>query len=284
VKEVQLAFKAFDCHELLCHAVAAESGLYREAGLHVRLIDSTFIPDQDLGEPTFHAACGAALAGFLRGSALRAVFVACTRPMFWLYARPALAQPAELQGARIASFADQAPPGAFLRRRLADEGVHAELLPCRDDTSRLGLLRSGSVDAALISSSYLPHQLEVENLCPLLFIGDTLYLPSTGLAVADHILGDAPELVAAMVCVYRQASERIFSDDLLLETVLERTFSIAGAKSGQAARTIRSCYARDGRCDMALLQKAVDDMARMLGLASRSAAEFYDFGFLNAAG
>jgi len=284
VKEIQLAFKAFDCHELLCHAVASESGLYREAGLRVRLIDATFIPDQDLTEWTFHAACGAALAGFLRGSALRCVFVACTRPMFWLYARPGLAEPAELQGAIIASFANEAPPAVFLRQRLASEGISAKLLPCRDDASRLGLLRSGSIDAALISSSYLPHQLEVENLRPLLFIGDSLHLPSTGLAVADHVLGDAPELVATTVRIYRQASERIFSDDLLLGTVLERTFSITGTTSGEAARTIRSCYARSGRCDIALLQNAVDGMARMLGVASRSAEEFYDFRFLDAAG
>jgi len=283
VTNVQLAFKAFDCHELLCHAVASESGLYRAAGLQVQLIDSTFIPDQDLAEPTFHAACGAALASFLRGSALRCVFVACTRPMFWLYTRPGITTAAELEGARIASFADPAPPAAFLRRRLEDEGVCAELLPCRDDAARLGLLRSGSVDAALISSAYLPQQLEAEGLYPLVFIGDALRLPSTGLAVTDRLLASAPGLVAAMVGVYRRASQRIFTDDLLLETVLEQTFSIAGMNSDEAARTIRSCYARGGRCDTPLLQVAIDDMAHMLGVASRSAAEFYDFRFLDSA-
>lgn len=283
MKNVQLAFKAFDCHELLCHAVASESGLYREAGLDVRLIDSTFIPDEDLAGCTFHAGCGAALAGFLQGKALRAVFVACTRPMFWLYARPGIATLAELERARVASFADQAPPAAFLRRRLAEEGVRAELLPCRDDTARLGLLRSGSVEAALISSAYLPHQLEAQKLYPLVFIGDTLRLASTGLAVPDHLIVNAPELVGAMVNVYRQASDRIFSDDLLLETVLERTFSISAANSGEAARTIRSCYVRGGRCDAALSQSAVDEMARTLAVVSRSAEEFYDFHFLDEA-
>jgi len=284
VTDVQLAFKAFDCHELLCHAVATESGLYREAGLNVRLIDSTFIPDDAFEEPTFHAACGAALAGFLQGRALRVVFVACSRPMFWLYARPGIAAPADLQGARIASFPDHAPPAAFLRGRLADEDVHAELLACRDDAARLGLLRSGSVDAALVSSAYLPHQLEAENLFPLLFIGDALRLPSTGLAVTRELIETAPEKIAAMVRVYRQASERIFSDDLLLETVLKRTFSISAADSGEAARTVRSCYVRGGRCNMALLEAAVDEMARALGVGSRSAEDFYDFRFLDQAG
>jgi hypothetical protein len=283
VTKVQLAFKAFDCHELLCHAVASESGLYRAAGLDVRLIDSTFVPDHELAGPTFHTACGAALAGFLQGRALHAVFVACSRPMFWLYARPGIAALAELEGARIASFVDQAPPAAFLRGRLENEGVHAELLPCRDDAARLGLLRSGSVEAALISSAYLPHQLEAENLRPLVFIGDTLRLPSTGLAVADELIVNAPELIAAMVGVYRQASERVFRDDRLLKTVLEKTFSMTAVNSGEAVRTVRSCYERSGRCDATTLQKAVDDMARMLGVARRSAVEFYDFRFLDQA-
>lgn len=282
MKPVQIAFKAFDCHELLCHAVASELDLYRAAGLQPRLIDSTFIADEALKQPAFHAACAAALAGFLKGNALRAVYVACTRPMFWLYGRPGLASLSALEGSRIASFADFAPPTAFLRERLAGAGVRAELLPCRDDAARLGLLRSGSVEAALISSACLPHQLEAEGLRPLVFIGTELQLPSTGLAVADELVTGAPELVAAMVKVYRRATEQIFTNDSLLETVLDKTFSIPATRSGEAARVVRACYTRDGRCDMALAQRAVDAMARTIGAASRPAADFYDFRFLDS--
>jgi hypothetical protein len=282
VKPVRLAFKAFDCHELLCHAVASELDLYREAGLEVQLIDTTYIADDALPEPTFHAACAAALAGFLRGSALRSVFVACSRPMFWLYGRPGLASLAALEGARVASFAEVAPPAAFLRNRLEDEGVHAELLPCRDDVARLGLLRSGSADAALISSAYLPHQLEAEGLQPLVFMGESLRLPSTGLAVAAKLVAETPKLVASMVNVYRQATERIFTDDPLLETILGKTFSIPETNSGDAARTVRACYARSGRCEATLLQRAVDIMARTMRVESRPAGEFYDFRFLDS--
>jgi len=283
VKRVQIAFKAFDCHELLLHAVAAELDLYREAGLEVRLVDSTFIAEDALPEATFHAACAAALAGFLRGGTLRAVFLACTHPMFWLYGRPGLTALKELEGAQIASFANASPPAAFLRRRLENEGVKATQLPCRDDASRLGLLRSGSVEAALISSVYLPHQLQAVNLRPLVFIGDWLHLPSTGLAVEGDLIINAPELVAAMVGVYRTASERVFSDDPLLGAVLEKTFSITEANSLEAARTIRSCYVRGGRCNELSLQTAVDGMAQMLSVESRSAAGFYDFRFLDSA-
>ena len=149
---VHLSFKAFDCHELLCHAVAQEAGMYAEKSLSVRLLDSTFTPDEALPEKTFHAACGAALANFLAGKKRNVVFVACDRPMFWLYSRPGMDALADLERARVASFPDAAPPTRFLRKLLSDEGVTPDLLPCRDDVARLGLLRSGSVDAAMLSS------------------------------------------------------------------------------------------------------------------------------------
>ena len=84
MKHIHLAFKAYDVHELLCHAIADATGLYTDAGLAVALIDSTFVPDEALPENTFHAACGAALGSFLAGQRRKVVFVACDKPMFWL--------------------------------------------------------------------------------------------------------------------------------------------------------------------------------------------------------
>ena len=55
MKHIHLAFKAYDVHELLCHAMAEATGLYTDAGLAVTLIDSTFVPDEALPENTFHA-------------------------------------------------------------------------------------------------------------------------------------------------------------------------------------------------------------------------------------
>lgn len=55
-------------------------------GVEVTLIDSTFVPDEQLPSMTFHAACGAALVGWLKGS----------------------------QGARVAGFSGIAPPAYFL--------------------------------------------------------------------------------------------------------------------------------------------------------------------------
>ena len=39
---VQLGFKAFDAHELLCHFIAAKAGLYQRHRLQIELVDITF--------------------------------------------------------------------------------------------------------------------------------------------------------------------------------------------------------------------------------------------------
>ncbi|MDT8320506.1 MAG: hypothetical protein RQ826_08250 [Xanthomonadales bacterium] len=277
---VQLGFKAFDCHELLCHAVAQEAGLYAEQGLSVRLLDTTFTPDEALPADIFHAACGAALADFLQGRERRVVFVACERPMFWLFARPGIDTLSALNGARVASFPEVAPPAAFLRKLLSDESVAPDLLPARDDVARLGLLRSGSVEAALFSAQYLPHQLEAIGLQELLFIGDRLRLPSTGLAVSGELFEREPERVAAMVAIFRQAMQLIFADDQLLARVLTESFAMPAQSLQQALTTVRNCLNRSGFSDAALLQAALDRAARGMGLKSRPAGELYRFDFV----
>src|SRR5262245_4990544 len=101
---LQLGFKAFDFHELLCHFIAMRAGLYLQHGLQVSLVDTTFIPDDKLPSDLVHAACGAALAMWLRGAPYRVVCVAIDRPMFWLYGRSEYAGIDSLRGARIAGF------------------------------------------------------------------------------------------------------------------------------------------------------------------------------------
>lgn len=277
---VHLSFKAYDCHELLCHAVAQSAGLYADKGLSIELLDSTFVPDEALPENTFQVACGAALANFLAGKERKVVFVACDRPMFWLYARPDIKALGDLAQARVASFPDAAPPARFLRKLLSDEGVASRLLPARDDVARLGLLRSGSVDAALLSSLYLPHELESRGLRRLAFVGESLRLPSTGLAVSGKLFERDSGLVATMVEVFQQAMKAIYNDDQLLCNALAETFAMPEQGLEHALNTVRDCYNLPGFSNEYLLQAAVDGMARATGLMQRPAGELYDFRFV----
>jgi hypothetical protein len=281
--DIYLGFKAFDVHELLCHGIAETGGFYAEAGISVKLLDTTFMPDGALPENTFHAACGAALASFLSGRKRKVVFVACDRPMFWLYGRPGIDSLDQLKQARVATFPDMAPPSRFLQVLLKEAGVAPGLLPSRDDVARLALLKSGSVDAALLSSHFLPAEVERHGAKQLAFVGENLRLPSTGLAVSSELFNDQPQLVSSMVGVYQQAMKTIFDDDQsLLRKVLLQTFGKPEQGLDQAVRVIRDCYNPIGYSYDNLLQSAVDNMAAGMGLSSRVSGELYEFKYIKS--
>ncbi len=283
MKQIHLAYKAYDVHELLCHAIAESAGLYADAGVAVTLMDTTFVPDAALPDNTFHVACGAALASFLTGQQRKVVFVACDKPMFWLYGREGLDAITQLNQARVATFPDAAPPSHFLRKLLADEGIAPGLLPCRDDTSRLALLTSSSVDGALLSSLHLPHEVEARGPVQLAFIGDVLRLPSTGLAVGNELFEKQPELVARMVTIYQQAMKYVYDDSsAVLKSVLVNAFSAPEEGLEQAIEMVRECYNPFGYSYDSLLQTAVDGMAAGMSLASRASSDLYEFKFIKS--
>ncbi len=283
MRDIYLGFKAFDVHELLCHGIAEAGGFYDDAGISVKLLDTTFMPDGALPENTFHVACGAALASFLSGRKRKIVFVACDRPMFWLYGRPGIDSVNQLKQGRVATFPDPAPPSRFLQAVLKKAGVAPGLLPSRDDVARLALLKSGSVDAALLSSHFLPAEVEQHGARQLAFVGENLRLPSTGLAVSSDMFDEQPELVSSMVGVYQQAMKSVFDDDQsLLREVLLQSFAKPEQSLDQAVQVIRDCYNPFGYSYDNLLQSAVDSMAAGMGLSSRVSGELYEFKYVKS--
>ncbi len=256
--------------------------MYASQGLSVELLDTTFVPDEALPDNTFHTSCDAALNSFLGGKKRKVIFVACDKPMFWLYGGPDINTVSDLGQARLASFPDSTAPAQFLSKILGDNNASCSLLPCRDDIARLGLLTSGSVKGALLSSLYLPHEMASHGLNTLAFIGEDLRLPSTGLAVSNEMYEREPQLIATMTETFQLAMKAIFDDDELLSHVLQETFSMNIEHLGQAIETIRQCYNPFGFSYENLLQDAVDSMAESQGLNSRPAAELYEFKFIKS--
>ena len=281
--DIYLGFNAFDVHELLCHGIAETGGLYRAAGLRVKLLDTTFVPDEALPENTFHAACGAALASFLSGCKRKVVFVACDRPMFWLYGRPGIESITELAQGRVATFPEVAPPEKFLQKLLRDHDIAPGLIPCRDDMARLAMVVGGSVDAALLSSRYLPAEVTGRGCTQLSFIGEEIRLPSTGLAVSGELYHGDSGLVGTMVGVYREAMNFIFADDrALLEQTLQQVFSMPEDYLTQVIEVIRNCYNPFGYSYDNVLSSAVEGMAAGMELAARDPGELYEFKYIKS--
>lgn len=275
---VALGFKAFDPHELLCHFVAVEGGHYADAGVRVSLLDASFLDDRALPERTVLLACGAALLARARGATLRVILLACQRPMFWIYGYPSAGLRA---GIRLAGFPPGSPPellvGARLREAGLDAGERLTLLPARDDAARVGLLRSGHVDAAAISSAALPSIARVDGVSELADIGAAVPLVSTGIAVGEDLLANDRSVLAALVAAHRRALVDIQGDPSRVSAALERGFGWEVPEGSSLLGRLQGRFSREGRVEMPQALKAVRLLGGQLdGLNDADVESFYE--------
>ena len=268
MKTVKCGIKAFDIHELLCHFVAQRGGFYAAAGLDVKLVDTTFTPDEKLPVADyFQVACGA--AAFSRDIPFRVFLAAVTRPMFWLYGASGTGSVERLAGKFIATYPPLAPPYWFNRIVLRNHGLDpdsdVELKPARDDTLRLGLLREGAVDAALISSAMSPVAIQRLGLNLLTMLGDEITIVTSGIATTEKIASEDPELVEALVNVYRQSLAVIHDSPDEIYSILEDVMNISHEDAEKTYELILPCYTPGGYVDPESLQAGLDDLGAELG-------------------
>jgi ABC-type nitrate/sulfonate/bicarbonate transport system substrate-binding protein len=281
---LELGFKAFDMHELLCHFIAVRAGLYVQHGLRVTLVDTTFTRDDKLPSNRVHAACGTALVMWLRGAPIQVVFVATDRPLFWVYGRSGARTTNALKGALIAGFPSTAPPAQFLNVILEQTGLDpvrdVTILASRDDVARIGLLTAGDVDAAVISSAVPPAEMERAGFNPVCFFGDWLRVPTTGLAVTRSLLQREQPAVEALVSTFAQALALLQSDPATVQSVLAEIFRVPTRSLTATSDLLRRCFTTTGDCPSAITNGAIALMARALGIASRPSGSLYDFSLL----
>lgn len=285
--QVECGIKAYDVHELLPHLVAKRLGYYAEEGLAVRVVDVTFVRDEDLPSANyFQVACGAAYLGRREGHPFKVVLAATDRPMFWLHARQEIESVEGLAGGRVATYPPVAPPHYFHRVTLENHGLDPDsdlqFLPARDDLIRLAMLRDGDVDAAAISSAISPFTVEALGLRRLAYFGDEVRFVTTGIATSERILAEQPELIASLVRVFRRSLELIHTspDDVvpIVAAVLRAPEKIAAA----TYEAVSGTYTRDGHVDRGTLEAALARVETVVGFGTDVAVgELYDFSLLD---
>jgi uncharacterized protein YjhX (UPF0386 family) len=154
------------------------------------------------------------------------------------------------------------------------------LLPARDDSARLGLLLSGDVDAAVLSSAVSPERIARRGLPTLRFFGDVLRLPTTGLAVPADLLAREPGLVRAMCACYREGLRLLREDAGMTADAFAAVLELSSAEAASAVALVRDCYTRDGRGDSDLQAGAIEAVRRALGGRAPPTAGLYDFSAL----
>ncbi len=281
MKTVECGIKAFDIHELLCHFVAKRRGFYAAAGLDVTLVDTTFTPDDKLPDTNyFQVACGSA---FLSRSIAFKIFLAgTTRPMFWLHAAAGIETVEQLAGNRIATYPSMAPPYWFNRIALRNHGLDpdsdVDMRPVRDDIARLGLLREGAVDAALISSAISPVTIQRLGLNTLTLLGDEITFVTTGIATTEKIAREDPTLVEGLVSAYRQSLFVIHHSPAEIYPIMADVMGVSNEIAEKTYELIVPCYTPDGCIELETLQTALNTLSAEQGAdVPINADELYDF-------
>ena len=281
MKTVECGIKAFDIHELLCHFVARRGGFYAAAGLDVKLVDTTFTPDEKLPDADyFQVACGAAV--FSRSVLFRIFLAAVTKPMFWLYGTAGIDSIKQLAGKRIATYPPLAPPYWFNRIALRNHGLDpdtdVELKPARDDAIRLGMLREGAVDAALISSAVSPVTIQRLGLNILTLVGDEIGFVTSGIATTEKIAQEDPGLVESLVGVYRQSLAVIHDSPAEIQPILADVMGVSNEVAEKTYELVLPCYSQDGYMDMDAVRESLNSLSSEMGNeAPVNADDLYDF-------
>lgn len=283
---VECGIKAFDVHELLCHFLAKRRGFYADEGLDVRVVDVTFLPDERLpARSYFQVACGAAYLGRRDGHPFKVMLAATSRPMFWLFARPGIERIEDLAGKRVASYPPVAPPHWFSRIALRNHGLDPDadlsLWSCRDDIIRLGLLREGDVDAAVISSATSPVTVAEYGLRRLALLGDEVPFVTTGVATTEEIVRAQPDVVAALVRAFRRSLDTIHSEPEHAVAVVADVLGVSDEVAEETFALLRGCYTEDGRVSDGGLAEGV---ARLNGELATGEdlrpGDLYDFSLI----
>ncbi len=281
MKTIKCGIKAFDIHELLCHFVAQRGGFYAAAGLDVRLVDTTFTPDDRLpGADYFQVACGA--AAFSQNVSFKVYLAAVTKPMFWLYGSAGTESVEQLAGKCIATYPPLAPPYWFNRITLRNHGLDpdndVELKPARDDAIRLGLLREGAVDAALISSAISPVTIQGQGLNVLSLVGDEIRFVTSGIATTEKIAQDDPDLVGNLVGAYRQSLAVMHGTPAEIQPILADVMGVSEEIAKKSCELVLPCYTQDGYMDMDAVRESLSTLDAEMGHeAPINADELYDF-------
>ena len=189
---------------------ARRKGFFREEGLNIVMIvmrtniimNALLTRGIDFGTPTTSL-----IRGAVSDLPVKTVAVLTGRPDYFLVARKDIKSLRDLRGRRIGIGTFGAAADLVLRAVLRQEGLDADRdvirLQMGGGDSRFAALAAGSVDATVLN---FPFNLQAEKMGfnNLLWLGERVEMPLSGLGVRDDTLQKNPERVLGMLrAIYR---------------------------------------------------------------------------------
>ena len=273
--------------------VAHDAGLFAAEGLDDQLI---FIPSAtQLAQVTVAGDVdvaslggGPMMAAVLSGADLKAIGNNVNKLVFSIHARPEVKSVEELRGKRIAvsrfgSSSDVAGRYA-LRKHNLDPQKDVVLMQLGSMSSMFGALKSGAVDASLVSppTQFLSEKLGFKEL---LSITDMDYAyPNPTMVVPGDLIRKKPDIIDHFMRAYVRGMHRAITDR---EFTLKSLAKYTTVTDSVLLRKTYDFYVgkvveRAPYINMAGMQNALDDLARTVPAAKNAKPEqFVDTRFLD---
>jgi ABC-type nitrate/sulfonate/bicarbonate transport system substrate-binding protein len=271
--EVDFAYVGLGVHEEVVYSVADALGYYADEGVTVAIRDGVRWDDERLRRAAVVGLGRTLLIRLRAGTPWTMLCVNTERPLFWFMARPEFSDLSDLRGRRVAMHPRLVAPGTFARIILRGRGLDpdadieaVEMFP-GDYSEHIRLLKSGELDAAVIGSTQSPEQLEAEEgLRLLLFFGDELQIPTTGVAVDPSVLALDDPRVKGLVRANLRALATMLDDPALGAEHVGRLLPAADDTTARNFydRYVGSRFKADGQPDPEVVARALALVAEEL--------------------
>ncbi|MET0499885.1 MAG: ABC transporter substrate-binding protein [Candidatus Binatia bacterium] len=293
LKKVTLAISATNVN-YLPFFVALQKGFYRDEGIDLQVIymPSTLTSKTVLtGDVDYSGAVSGVVGAAVTGQPLKVVMFTVARPLLFLISRKEISEPQQLKGKKIAG----STPGASATLLATQALKHFGLEPGRDvaimpmggsAAGRYAILESGVVDASVLS---VPENIiaQEKGFRELLFIGDIVELPQTGIGASDKKIRENPDEIYRMIRATLRGILFVWDKQNYEETIgiIMKHWKIKDRKMAEGMfRHLTRVLTKDASVKPESVQVLID-LARENAKVSKpvSVAEVVDFSFTDRA-
>jgi ABC-type nitrate/sulfonate/bicarbonate transport system substrate-binding protein len=295
LKKIRIASKGGG-ETLLPYLISQRLGFYKEEGLDVDVIVTRgTVTTQVVVSGAVDYSNGGSIPAILGGARLKILLISTDKPAQYMVTSPKISQIKQLEGKIIAVSDSSGNSTLILRDMLARNGVSGESVQMRalgEQSTRLGALLSGAVDATLVSYGAAQHA-QSKGFRILAYSGDHVSSLSANLETTDDKIQNASNEVyravkatlQGQIFFHRNPNE---ATKFIMEVL--RLTNVSEAREFWAERTKQASeLAKVGRASDDALATNIDrvrDQLKMVGAATRvklTLDQVYDLSFVKKA-
>jgi NitT/TauT family transport system substrate-binding protein len=201
------------------------------------------------GDVDYLLAWGSALRAAVTGVPIKAVVGIAGRPLHVLVARPDIKTPKELKGKIIGVDSVAGTVDYLARVAVRHFGFEPEkdvkIIVTGESPTRLAALHAGSIDATPIDVAFAV-KAEDEGFRRLIYLGDLIELPLSGIAVMDHKLQSQREQVKRAVRATVRGTRYLKQNRAEMTQMLADYLRITPAQAARAYDASMGSFSDDG--------------------------------------